>query len=388
MSDVILARAVTKLPTANGARYSCIVEGLGDNRTLWFDVSSTLGSHMPARSDDWILLSLLILAMNSGRNLRVEGRLSPLLLHGARSDIQHLLRKFDPRLSFIEVEGDVCPQQPPACERLRIGTGFSAGIDSFAAASSFDETGLAPTLAVTDVFTFNVGALGGGLGANTRRAFALIFERAKEFSALSGATAHGVDSNLHTFYTGQPGMEFPRTHTLRNMAAASLFQSEIDCYLYASGISYGEMNLASASDIANFDPILLPLLAPAGMRFISANPGLDRVKKTRAVSANELARRMLDVCVAPTAARAEAIRNRRNCSRCWKCYRTMVTLDALEQLDQFAQVFDVDYYRERTDGIVRQVKKRGAKGSAPDKAAYDCYAAAKLVPALHPALDQ
>lgn len=386
MSETIVASDIAQAAAADGVRYSCTVEGLGDRRVLRFDVLSS--GHAPAESDDWVLLSLLILAMNAGKNLRIEGHVSPLLLHAARSDIQHLLRTFDPRLSFIGIEAEVCSRQPSARDHLRIGTGFSAGIDSFAAASSFEVTGLAPMLAITDVFTFNVGALGGGLGANTRRAFALIFDRAKEFATLSGATAHGVDSNLHTFYTGVPRMEFPRTHTLRNMAAASLFQSEIDCYLYASGISYGEMNLASASDIANFDPILLPLLAPTGMRFISANPGLDRVEKTRAVSANEIARRMLDVCVAPTAARAEAIRNRRNCSQCWKCFRTMVTLDALGELEQFAQVFDLEFYHEHRAGIVQQVRKRGAKGSAPDKAAYDCYAATQPAPGLHPASDQ
>lgn len=388
MSDMIVASDVAKTITADGTRYSCLVSGLTESRILRFDVSTTASSHTPARSDDWVLLSLLILAMNAGRNLRIEGSLSPLLLHAARSDIQRLLRKFDPRWSFIEIEADVYSQQPPARDRSRIGTGFSAGIDSFAAVGSFKETGLAPTLGITDVFTFNVGAIGGGNGGNVLRAFRLMVERAQEFASTTGAHAHAVNSNLHVFYTGQEGLEFPRTHTLRNMAAASLFQSEIDCYLYASTFSYDELDLGSSYDLAHFDPILLPLLAPVGMRFMSANAGINRVEKTRLVARNDLARRLLDVCVAPTARRAEAIRQRMNCSRCWKCYRTMMTLDALGQLDKFAKVFDVAHYREHAPGIVQTIRKRGEKGSAADQSAYDYYAATKLSPSSHPALDE
>ena len=386
MSEMIVASGAARSLMPDGARYSCMISGLGESRTLYFNVSTTAAGHDPSQSDDWILLSLLMLAMNAGRDLRIEGHVSPLLLHAARGDIQHILRKFDPRLSLIQVEADLCLQQPPARDRLRIGSGFSAGIDSFAAVGSFATSGLAPALAVTDVFAFNVGAIGGGLGANVRKAFDLIFDRAKEFAALTGATAHSVDSNLQVFYTGKPGMEFPRTHTLRNMAAASLFQSEIDCYLYASSVSYNEIDLVAPKTLGNFDPILLPLLAPTGMRFLSANAGIGRIQKTREVSDNKLARRMLDVCVAPAGVRGRGIQSRRNCSQCWKCFRTMMTLDALGQLEQFAQVFDIDYYRERTDGIVRKIKKRGAKGSAADQSAYDFYAAAKLSPSADPGL--
>lgn len=55
----------------------------------------------------------------------------------------------------------------------------------------------------------------------------------------------------------------------------------------------------------------------------------------------------------------------------------MVTLDALGELGSFARVFDVDHYHERTADILAAVKKKGTKGSVPDRAAHDCYVLAK-----------
>ncbi len=376
MSETMRVHTITKATGPDGARYDCIVETPGETRHLYFEVVSSAGPHTLAKNDDWIVLSLLMLAMKAGQTLEIESRVSPLLLHAARGDIQHLLRRLDPGLSLVEVKADVSHERLARQGNLRVGTGFSAGIDSFAALGSFAETGLSSDLEITDVFTFNVGALGGGLGANVRNAFRLIFDRALEFAALTGSTAHGVNSNLHLFYTGVPGMDFQRTHTMRNMAAASIFQSEIDCYLYASTFGYGDLDLTATYDLAHFDPLLLPLLAPEGMRFLSANAGIDRVEKTRLTAGNPIAKQLLDVCVAPTAARAEAIRNRRNCSRCWKCARTMITLDGLGHLDEFARVFDLDHYRAHTESIVELVRRKGRKGSSLDQAAYDCYIAA------------
>ena len=375
MTDVIVVDEVTRTRTPDGVRYECRVSGLGPSHPLRFDVIAA--SHTPARSDDWVLLSLLMPAMQTGRDLRIDGRISPLLLYAARTDLQFALRRYDPSLSLVRIDADLCLDPAPPRNGVRIGTGFSAGIDSFAAIGSFEAAGLVPALAVTDVFTFNVGAIGVGRSPHVMRAFRLMLARLDEFAALTGRTAHAVDSNLQLFYTPLGNLDFVRTHTMRNMAAASLFQSEIDHYLYASAYSYDEITIDSAATMANFDPILLPLIAPEGMRFHSANAGMNRIEKTRVVARDEIAQRMLDVCVAPAARRAEAISQRRNCSRCWKCYRTMVTLDALGELGSFARVFDVDHYHERTADILTAVKKKGTKGSVPDRAAYDCYVLAK-----------
>ncbi|MDO5528684.1 MAG: hypothetical protein Q4F71_04695 [Paracoccus sp. (in: a-proteobacteria)] len=387
MSDFIVASDVKKTAAERGAQYSCLVSRDSIDRRLTFDVSTTADSHMTARSDDWVLLGLLFIAMRSGKNLRIEGKISPLLLHAARSDIQHLLRRFDKTLHHVDIDAEVCSAAIPTRDRLRVGSGFSAGIDSFAAVGSFKSTGLTPDLIVTDLFTFNVGAIGGGNGNNVLRAFRLMVARAEEYASATGALAHSVNSNLHTFYTGHQGLEFPRTHTLRNMAAASLFQSEIDCYLYASTFSYAEIDLGASYDLAHVDPILLPLLSPAGMRYMSASAGINRVEKTRLVAQDLVAQELLDVCVAPTAKRAEAIERRMNCSSCWKCYRTMMTLDALGELEKFSQVFDLAAYRAKSNEIVQIIKRRGAKGSTADQSAYDYYAARKLPVSSNPPID-
>ncbi len=364
--------------TSHGCRYSCRVKGLGDEKELFFLVESDEG-HRPVENADWAVLGLLLPAMRSGRSLVIEGSVSPLLLHSLSHDGQLLLQNFDPSLQKIVIQAETrLVTERNNSANLRVGTGFSAGVDSFATVQSY---GPESRLPITDIFTFNVGAIGGGRGNNTMRAFGLITDRAREFAELSGLHVHMVDSNVQVFYTGENGLEFPKTHSLRNAAAASLFAGQLDVYLYSSTFSYRELNLTAAYDLAHIEPLLLPLLSTEKLCFVSACAGIDRVEKTRLITQNATAQHMLDVCVSPTAKRAEAIKNRLNCSECWKCHRTMLTLDAIGSLDKFSSVFDLSRYRQNETEIAERIKRRGEKGSAADRSAYEAYAAAKGVPA-------
>ncbi|WP_377697009.1 hypothetical protein [Paracoccus niistensis] len=287
------------------------------------------------------------------------------MLHLLRSDIQALFHNFDPGLKRIQIECDIADEPPQAAgPGLRVATGFSAGVDSFAALKWFEATGTQSALKVTDLFTFDVGAFNTDLEGQTRAAASLFNGAADRVSSFATATDrhyHIVHSNIVDAYRVDKNYDFMRTHTMRNASAAALFEHEIDTYLYASGYGYSELNLRGSESLANIDAILLPLISPGKLRMICANAGETRIEKTIKIASDPIVRSMLDVCVQVARNRARSYGATKNCSRCAKCYRTMATLDAIGEIDNFAGVFDVPYYRKNRDVILADLRRRAAE---------------------------
>lgn len=377
MTNQMIVKGFSSQRTDTAQRYSCSVTKLGSTRALWFDVNSTGTEPEPASLQDYALLGLLYPAMKYGLNLVIEGEISGPLLFLAREDVQRLLLAFDPSLKRIDIDAlPVWNSSHRERKSIRAGTGFSAGVDSFAALASFHTAKLENQARVTDLFLMNVGAFGAGMGRNTQRAFDQSATRMVAYAEKTSRHAHRIDSNLQQFYAAD-GLPFSKTHTLRNLAVASLFHNEIDIYFYASGACYADTRIIGAKDVAYIDPILIPMLTPLGMRFMGANPGMDRIEKTRLVAEDIDAQKLLDVCVASAGIKAAFAAKGKNCSNCSKCFRTMLTLDALGLLDRFNDVFDVDSYRKRIKGIAESVRRRGVKGSPVDMAAYNAFMASE-----------
>ena len=349
-------------------------------------VSSTTGHQFPSETANWAAIALLLPAMRSGKALNINGRVSALLLHFLRTDLQDLLMHFDRGLKRIDVEADIAPNEGRPHGALRVGTGFSAGVDSFSALRTFCQSGVSASLDVTDLMTFGVGAFGESGGRSTEEAFTKAAARTASYAQELGLEAHSVRSNLTHFYNHSQGLGFTRTHTLRNASAAILFERELDIYLYASAFAYPELDLRATYYMGHLDPVLLPLLSTTDLRFISAGAGSDRLRKTELLADDAVAQRLLDVCVTPVPKRAAMVEPGKNCSRCWKCYRTMLTLDALGKLEQFATIFDLEHYHQNKESVLRTLRKRGQKGSKLDQAAVDLYLASSAC--NHPSAHQ
>lgn len=350
-------------------KYQCLVLGYGDQRKLHYEISSTTGHAHPSTTANWAILGMLLPAMRTGKTLRCDHGVSALLLHFLRTDLQELLLNFDPSLNRINIEAEALPINLPASKSVRIGTGFSAGIDSFNSLKPFQHSDTTSQLNVTDLFIFDVGAFGHNSSKSSRNSFSTAATRTRIYADRLGLQAHSVTSNLAGFYAGVSGLDFIRTHTLRNASAAILFEQEIDIYLYASAFSYKEVDLKARYALGHIDSILLSLITTSQLRFISSGAGSDRIKKTALLANDKDAQHMLDVCVTPAPRRSRLVGAGRNCSRCWKCYRTMVTLDALGCLNEFRAVFDLDQYFQNRDAIISRVHHRGVKGSSIDRAA-------------------
>jgi hypothetical protein len=264
------------------------------------------------------------------------------LLFALRNDLQSLLATYEPRLKRIDVLAELSEAGERPCGK-RVATGFSAGVDSFATLYRYTAGDVPANLRLTDLTVFNVGAFGHtngesyGLYEHSR-------ERCARYASTRGMGSLFATSNMDDFYGGVGvSPAFQKTHTLRNAAAALLFEREVALYYYSSAHPYCNIRATPSSAMGYLDPILLPLLSTERMSFVSAAAGLSRGEKTALLVDKEDAWTMLDVCVASPTTRLPL--GSKNCSKCWKCARTMITLDALGELEKFASVFNLQYYK-------------------------------------------
>jgi len=330
-------------------RVSCSVNAVGLPGTLWFEVKGLSEHDSLTLSYNWAVVALLFPAMQRGDNIIVKGCLSKRLLANINNDLQLLLQVFQPSLRKIQVKSDAVSKEKTLTAG-RVGTGFSAGVDSFATLQHFSEENASTSIQVTDICTFNVGAMGRYENPDVEAVYDNYCKRTVRYAGMSDKNAICVNSNIDSFYRG---LNFQKTHTFRNISAALVLEGYFDCYLYASSFPFKHTAVKETYDCSYFDPISLPMLSTENITFMSAMAGINRVEKTRLLVQSQAAMQMLDVCVASAETREKLIKP--NCSACWKCQRTLITLEALGIIDKFSSVFDLSVYEKEKNKFYRNL---------------------------------
>jgi hypothetical protein len=354
------------LEKAESTRVSCRLEAEGFPNELFFEVESSLPRPLAAREPNWALVALIYPAMLSGRDLVIEADISQCLWHAAQGDLQGLLRASDARLKKIRVVAGLAPL--PERRATGVGTGFSAGIDSFTTLSLYSGNNTPESLRLTDLTVHNVGAF--GRGKLVDETFSNACKRAENFGRAMGLGSVFINSNIGDVFmvSNPPSKRFQSTHSFRNAAAAHVLHDSIGCFPYSStypfvGIGVTQLAQSLGKDTAHIDPILLPMLSSERMRLVSAGAALSRGEKTRLVSEDDVVAKHLDVCVDPA---GRLKHGKINCSRCWKCERTMATLEAIGALDRFGAVFDIEHYQADRKNILKRLTKKAERGSDID----------------------
>lgn len=345
----------------HGIRLRCSVSSHGLPDELWFLVKGLEISDFVLSSYNWAVIAMLLPAMCRGDDLVIQGRLSARLFTNVNNDLQAVLRISDPRLNQIRLKTEELNNDCRA-RTNRVGTGFSAGVDSFATLLLFAGSNPTTGIAVTDLCTFNVGAMGAYNKPGVAELFKYYCDRTKRYARTRELKDISVDSNISDFYTG---LGFQKTHTFRNIAAALALEGVLDYYLYSSAVDFRDIRIAEGADSAYMDPILLPLLSTENLTFISAGAGLSRYKKTALIAGQPDAQSMLDVCVEPAAKRLSFVRP--NCSRCWKCSRVLISLESLGLLENFEQVFDLEYYQQNKKKLYAALLVNALGGNQIDR---------------------
>lgn len=322
------------LESAGGhTTWTVAVDGAaGTPDRLWYRLPDEHAGMLTERADPAVI-GLLIPAMHSGDPMMIEGPVTHELVHNLTHGYQHILETVVPGLSRVALETSnfAAAGQPVS----GVGTGFSAGIDSFAVLAEHFFSPVPEDLRLSHLTLFNVGSHSPDAEAGRRR-FIALRDRLAPIADGIGLPLIPVDSNLDDFYGFT---DFQQTHGPRTISAASLLQAGIGRYYVAGSFPYRHLGVERSPGTSRSDPISLPLLATATFRPLSHGSQYTRVEKTLIVADVLISRTSLNVCVDPSPTGG-------NCSRCFKCLRTQLTLEIAGRLEEYRHVFDLGAYRK------------------------------------------
>ena len=330
---------------AGGTEVSCALKGEGFPARMTFRLPVDHAPAVDVAEPNWAAMALYWPAMIMGQDLVIEADLSPLLLYTMRNDLLALMRNYEPRLKPVRIEAGISEPRVPD-ERRDTMTGFSGGVDSFSTFVLYTNPEVPPSLRLTALAVYQVGALGPSFDATDDTLLAPAVAHARAHAEDNGLKIYAVNSNMDAvFAPAKPfgPIDFRRTVGLRNAAAALVLQNGVGAYMPSGSVSYRVATYGPYDCTENLDPVFQPLLATEKLRVGAAGAGLNRIDKLRLIAPNPEAQRRLNVCVSP-AGKARPTTTL-NCSVCWKCVQTLMVLEALGQIDAFAPVFDIGFYR-------------------------------------------
>lgn len=317
---------------------------------LWFSLSEKYAHWFAADRSDGFVVALLLQAMERGENIVTDAPMSSRLWHSLTNFYIPMMAGAFANLHSIHI-------QPASLVEESVGgravvTGFSGGVDSFAAVVQHWQREESPSHKVSHFLFHNVGSHSTGNHDAARRLFYQRFETLKPFLIEAGIPFVPVDSNCSEVFP----IDFIRMHPALNASIPLILQNHFKRYFYASTYKYADCGVTRSDDIARFDPLAFHLFSTEGLDCVSTGCQLSRVEKTKLVADFEPSYRYLNVCVDPAY-------EGRNCSVCFKCCRTLLTLELLGKVHLYEKIFDLQRFRSVRSRYIRDSVMTAYRGS-------------------------
>lgn len=283
----------------------------GQPERLWFRFPQGVREDLSLDADPFVV-ALLLVAMQSGEEIDVEGPVSEPLLRALSPYQAVFARWFPERFRPIVVRARVTHSPSvPEDKALRTACAFSGGVDSF---YTFLERARSSE-PVTDAL-FMAGFdmplhLEASIGELTRSYAALMQERGVRFTVGSTNVRAFVDS-----------VDWTNAHGPALAASALFFKNAWAQFLIPSSYVEGR------SPAWGTHPELDGLLSTPALRFIHHGAQLNRLEKLSRVAQDVASHTRLRVCWIQDI-------GLRNCGRCEKCLRTLTALEILGVRDRF-----------------------------------------------------
>ena len=331
------------------ARLSATVQFGKESQELYYSLRPEYASWFSTDRCDGFVVGLLFQAMERNENIKVDGPLSSRLYHSLRSFFIPMMAKAFPDLHPIEILASDLIDDP--AKGTGVATGFSGGIDSFAAVIQHHVQETSPSHRISHFLFHNVGSHGHRDAEESRRTFRLRYQIALPFAQEIGIPLVPIDSNLAEIFP----TNFIRMHSALNASVPLVLQNQFRRYFYASTYKYDDCGVKLTDDVARFDPMAFHLFSTESLDCVSTGCQMSRVEKTEFIASFEPTRRFLNVCVDPAFLG-------RNCSVCFKCMRTLFTLELLGVLPLYKDIFDLKKFRSSRKWYLRDVLlyKRGS----------------------------
>jgi len=308
-----------------------VQSGAGD-AALWFGVEPAHAQWLSTDRADGFLVAQLLLAMKLGEPMQLAAPVSTRLYYNLTNCYQPLMHELLPALQPVPIHAELCDKPTGA---TGVGSGFSAGIDSFCVIRDHFVQPVPEAFRLTHLIFNNVGSHGTRDPQRARRLFRRRHQQIHGYPDSIGLPFIAVDSNLGELLP----MDFEQTHTTRNIAVALILGGLFRRFYYASTFHYGDISVKPTFDAAFADPIALPLLSTESLDIVASGGQYRRTTKTALVAELPEVTRWLNVCT------TESV-DGKNCSICPKCCRTLLTLEILGRLEQFSGTFDLARWRQ------------------------------------------
>lgn len=276
----------------------------GGPQTLWFRFPA---SSQPSGDADPFVIALLLLAMQNGEDIEVEGSLSR-KFHAGLDAYQRVFQNWFPeRFKLVTIRASSLRDDAPSTEPGK-GTAFSGGVDSFYTFFSLKEKLThAVFMAGFDMplnLTWSIGEL-------VRSYSVMMQEAGIEF--IAGST------NVRTFVNT---VDWTNAHGPALAATALFFKNRLDEFHIPASYTAG------AYPRWGTHPDLDPLLSTESMRFVHHGSAVNRVQKLQRISKFPVSYDRLRVCWIQDI-------GLKNCGKCEKCIRTQIALDIVDALPKY-----------------------------------------------------
>lgn len=293
---------------------------------------------IPRENADWFalerldgfLVGILLQAMAENEEIRMESAISSRLYHSLRDFFIPLVAGTYRNLSVISIVPSSLTDA--RLDGRGVATGFSAGVDSFAAVIQHFLNESSPDHKISHFLFNNVGSHGSE--REGERLFRERLDKVRPFADEIGVPLVAIHSNIPEVLP----MDFLTMHSAVNASIPLVLQNQFQRFYYASAYSYADCGVGHSDDFARLDPLALHLLSTESLECVSTGCQMSRVAKTELVASYEPSHRYLSVCVDPRY-------HGTNCSSCFKCRRTLLTLEMLGLADRYDRVFDLQEFR-------------------------------------------
>lgn len=307
-------------------RLCCNVVLDGKDNILWYEVDNEYADYLCYEKADSFLIAILPFAMVYSHDIKVvDSPISERLMWQLKSIYIPSLAKFSHYYNSIKIISDISSEK---YDSFAVGTGFSAGVDSFYTFLT-NRNQRTTQYNITHAVFLNVGANGSFGGENARQRYHSRIALYEDYLREHGYKFVCVDSNVNEFSM----MSFNYVHTFMSLSAIIAMQKLFKVYYYSGADGVDSFSL-DPTDSAHYDLLSTQMFSTESLMFYSTGISERRIEKTEYIANYSETYSLLNVCNSHDT----------NCRTCEKCIRTMSGLYAIGKLDCYNQVFDVDYY--------------------------------------------
>ena len=316
-------------------------------KTIYFEIDSKFSYMLADDSYDAFVLLPLLLAMLHKQTLHIRGKISKRLYQNVKWYIQKIWSDFASDLSPVKFIVDGLTK-PPKTRGKIIGASISCGVDSLSTVYDHFVRESDPDYRINALFYFNCDIKNHLADSSEQETiFQKLSENARRASDELGLPLYLMENNFHVF-----NQTFNK---IRNRWLSFVYVGAYSCilslsnaiskYYFSSDRTYEELkNFPSHNkDMGSFcESYFVPLIGNERTELIIDGCQYRRVDKLKNIADWDIAKKYLNVCTGYNK------RDGANCGVCSKCLRTLLPLEIMGKLDDYAEVFDIDEYKQNS----------------------------------------